>query len=79
MPSIVGIDRVSYSYYRHKPAAERAVMDSALPLSILRATKFHEFLDTLLGGLEECPESPVERCLRTYWINPSQVSRSLSD
>ena len=61
-PSIVGINRVPYPYFRHKPAAERAVMDSAVPFSILRATKFHEFLDTLLGGLAECPESPVERC-----------------
>jgi uncharacterized protein YbjT (DUF2867 family) len=41
--SIVGIDRVPLGYYRGKLAQERALAASSVPVSILRATQFHEF------------------------------------
>lgn len=42
--SIVGIDRVpGYPYYRAKLAQERAVSAGTTPVTILRATQFHEF------------------------------------
>lgn len=36
--SIVGVDRIPYSYYRAKLAAEELVQNSGLPWSLLRAT-----------------------------------------
>jgi uncharacterized protein YbjT (DUF2867 family) len=42
--SIVGIDRApAYPYYRGKLAQEKAVMSGDVPVTILRATQFHEF------------------------------------
>ena len=42
--SIVGIDRVpGYGYYTAKLAQEAAVSQGPLPVTILRATQFHEF------------------------------------
>ena len=42
--SIVGIDRVpGYGYYDAKLAQEAAVLQGPLPVTILRATQFHEF------------------------------------
>lgn len=42
--SIVGIDRVpGYGYYAAKLAQEEAVSRGPLPVTILRATQFHEF------------------------------------
>jgi uncharacterized protein YbjT (DUF2867 family) len=44
--SIVGIEHIPSPYYRHKIAQERAVEGGPLPWSILRATQFHQLLDT---------------------------------
>jgi uncharacterized protein YbjT (DUF2867 family) len=41
--SIVGIDRVPYGYYKGKLRQEEVLRDSPVPVSILRATQFHEF------------------------------------
>ncbi len=39
--SIVGCDLVSYPYYRAKVDAERALAESGVPATVLRATQFH--------------------------------------
>lgn len=41
--SIVGIDRVPFGYYRAKLAQEAAALEGPLPVTIVRATQFHEF------------------------------------
>ncbi|MEK7257740.1 MAG: NAD(P)H-binding protein [Bacteroidota bacterium] len=46
--SIVGIEKVPMKYYKLKLEAEREIIASGLPYSILRATQFHEFVDFLL-------------------------------
>ncbi|MEV4480091.1 SDR family oxidoreductase [Micromonospora coxensis] len=46
--SIVGVDRVPLPYYRHKLAAERVVSAGPVPWTVLRATQFPPFLDSLL-------------------------------
>jgi uncharacterized protein YbjT (DUF2867 family) len=45
--SIVGVDRVPYSYYRDKVVSETLIEESGIPFTILRATQFHEFLAAL--------------------------------
>lgn len=49
--SIVGVDRIPYSYYRDKVAIEQAIADSGIPFTILRATQFHSFPGEILGML----------------------------
>lgn len=46
--SIVGIDRVSMGYYKHKLEAEAIVRSSGLPFSIPRITQFHYLLEALI-------------------------------
>jgi uncharacterized protein YbjT (DUF2867 family) len=46
--SIVGIDRIPMSYYKHKLKAEQKVRESGVPWTIVRATQFHSFIDALL-------------------------------
>jgi uncharacterized protein YbjT (DUF2867 family) len=41
--SIIGIDRVPYSYYKGKIRQEEVLRDSPVPVTILRAAQFHEF------------------------------------
>src|SRR4051794_2619445 len=45
--SIVGVDRVPYGYYRAKFAAEQVLLASGLPVTLLRITQFHDFVDEL--------------------------------
>jgi len=49
--SIVGVDRIPYSYYRDKVAIEQAIAASGVPFTILRATQFHSFPGEILGML----------------------------
>jgi len=58
-PSIVGIDDIPYSYYEHKLAAERAVEDSDVPHTILRATQFHEFVADIFETVGRLPVWPL--------------------
>lgn len=45
--SIVGVDRIPYSYYRDKVASEQAIAGSGIPFTILRATQFHTLIAAL--------------------------------
>jgi uncharacterized protein YbjT (DUF2867 family) len=47
-PSIVGMEGVAYPYYRTKLKAEALIKGSKVPWSILRATQFHELMETFL-------------------------------
>jgi uncharacterized protein YbjT (DUF2867 family) len=46
--SIVGIERVPFAYYRAKLAGEDRVQAGGVPWTLLRATQFHNLLDTFL-------------------------------
>lgn len=47
--SIVGVDKIDYSYYRDKVASEHAIEESGIPYTILRATQFHSFVGALFS------------------------------
>lgn len=47
--SIVGIDRIPYSYYLHKLTIEKDIKESGVPYSITRISQFHSFIDILLS------------------------------
>lgn len=42
--SIVGVDRIPYSYHRDKVVSERMIEASGVPFTVLRATQFHDFV-----------------------------------
>jgi uncharacterized protein YbjT (DUF2867 family) len=65
--SIVGVDRIPTSYYKHKVAAEKIVEASGLNWSILRAGQFHSFIDTLTGSLARLPIMfvPTDFCFQS--------------
>lgn len=57
--SIVGTDRIPYSYYQHKVIIEKAIKESGVPYSIVRAAQFHGFLDMLLGLTKRLWWTPI--------------------
>jgi uncharacterized protein YbjT (DUF2867 family) len=63
--SIVGIDRVPLGYYRAKLAQEAEARRGRVPVSVVRATQFHEFVGqflqrTRLGPLALVPAMPEQ-------------------
>lgn len=57
--SIVGVDRIPYSYYRTKRAAELVLESSGLPITVLRATQFHELVVRACAALARLLVLPV--------------------
>ncbi|MBB4660565.1 SDR family oxidoreductase [Conexibacter arvalis] len=78
LPSIIGIDRFHGGYNAAKLAQERALREGPLPVRIVRAAQFHEFVDQLLGwtiedGVAHVPE------LRTQPVAARVVAEALAD
>jgi uncharacterized protein YbjT (DUF2867 family) len=68
--SIVGIERIPYSYYQHKLEAEQAIANSTVPSTIIRSTQFHPFLASILFSVRRLPIWP----LPTQWrLQPIDV------
>ena len=65
--SIVGIDRIPLPYYRTKLRGEQALESSGLGHTVLRATQFHDLIDTTFS-IQRC--SPVLWALRDVRFQP---------
>ncbi len=76
--SIIGIDKFEGGYNAAKVAQERTLLEGALPVRIVRAAQFHEFVDQLLGwtiqdGVAHVPE------MRTQPVAARVVAETLAD
>jgi len=72
--SIVGVDRIPFSYYRAKFAAEQILLASGLPVTLLRITQFHGFVDTLLETARRGPVLPVPMGWRLQPVDVDEVA-----
>ena len=72
--SIVGVDRVPYGYYHAKFAAEQVLLASGLPVTLLRITQFHEFLDQLLDTARRGPVLPVPMGWRVQPVDVAEAA-----
>jgi uncharacterized protein YbjT (DUF2867 family) len=77
--SIVGVDRIPYSYYRAKFAAEQVLLGSGLPVTLLRATQFHSFVDFLLDTAQRGPVLPVPMGWRVQPVDVGDVAAHIAD
>jgi uncharacterized protein YbjT (DUF2867 family) len=76
--SIIGIDKFHSGYNAAKMAQERALLEGPLPVRIVRAAQFHEFVEPLVGwtiqdGVAHLPE------MRTQLVAASVVAEALAD
>jgi uncharacterized protein YbjT (DUF2867 family) len=76
--SIIGIDKFQGGYNAAKVAQERTLLEGPLPVRIVRAAQFHEFVDQLVGwmtqdGVAYLPE------FRTQLVAARVVAESLAD
>jgi uncharacterized protein YbjT (DUF2867 family) len=72
--SIVGVDRIPYGYYRAKYAAEQVLLASGLPVTLLRVTQFHDFVDVLLDNARRGPVLPVPMGWRVQPVDVGEVA-----
>ncbi len=77
--SIVGVDRIPWSYYRAKFAAEQILLASGLPVTLLRATQFYDFVDELLGGARRGPVIPVPMGWRTQPVDVGELAAHIAE
>jgi uncharacterized protein YbjT (DUF2867 family) len=75
--SVIGADRVPLGYFRNKLGAERAVADSGLPWTTLRAAQFHEFVLNVVQNLAKLPVIPVPGGLRFQSVDSGEVAARL--
>ena len=76
--SIIGIDKFESGYNAAKVAQERTLLGGPLPVRIVRAAQFHEFVDPLLGwtiqeGVAHVPE------MRTQLVAAPAVAEAVAD
>jgi uncharacterized protein YbjT (DUF2867 family) len=72
--SIVGVDRIPYGYYRAKFAAEQVLLASGLPVTLLRVTQFHDFVDQLLETAKRGPVLPVPMSWSAQPVDVGEVA-----
>jgi uncharacterized protein YbjT (DUF2867 family) len=76
--SIIGIDKFHGGYNAGKLAQEQALLEGPLPVRIVRAAQFHEFVEPLIGwtiqdGVAHVPE------MRTQLVAARVVAEALAD
>lgn len=75
--SVIGSDRVPLGYFKSKLAAERAVADSGIPWTTLRAAQFHDLILKVVQGISKLPVIPVPGGLRFQPVDSNDVAARL--
>jgi uncharacterized protein YbjT (DUF2867 family) len=75
--SVIGADRIPLSWLRSKLDAERAVADSGLPWTTLRAAQFHDLTLTMVQKMAKLPVIPVPGGVRLQPVDPGDVAARL--
>jgi uncharacterized protein YbjT (DUF2867 family) len=72
--SIVGVDRIPFGYYHAKFAAEQVLLGSGLPVTLVRITQFHDFVDELLATARRGPVLPVPMGWRAQPVDVGEAA-----
>ena len=77
--SIIGIDRFSAGFLAAKKVHEQEVLEGPVPVRILRAAQFHEFVEPFLAWMGQ--ENGVRRVpnMRTQLVTARPVAEALVD
>jgi uncharacterized protein YbjT (DUF2867 family) len=75
--SVIAADRVPLGYFRAKLGAERAVAESGLPWTTLRAAQFHDLALTVVRALAKLPVIPAPGGVRIQPVDAREVAARL--
>jgi uncharacterized protein YbjT (DUF2867 family) len=76
--SIIGIDRFTAGYMAAKVAHEKAMLSGPIPVRILRAAQFHEFVAQIVEWGRQGDVSYVPK-MRTQLVAARTVAQALAD
>ena len=76
--SIIGTERFAGGYGAAKVAHEQAMLAGPIPVSVLRAAQFHEFVEQLVGWGTQGEVSYVQE-MRTQPVAARTVAEALAD
>jgi uncharacterized protein YbjT (DUF2867 family) len=76
--SIIGIDRFSAGYQAAKQAHEQAMFEGPIPVRVLRAAQFHEFVEQLMQWGRRGEVTYVPK-MRTQLVAARTVAEALAD
>jgi len=77
IPVVSGADRAMFGYFGFKLAAERAIADSGVPWTTLRATQFHDLSLTVAEQMARLPVIPVPAGVRFQPVDTGEVAARL--
>jgi uncharacterized protein YbjT (DUF2867 family) len=77
IPVASSIDRAMFGYFASKLAAERAVADSGLPWTTLRATQFYDLTLMTARQMARLPVMPVPAGFRFQPVDAGEVAARL--
>ncbi|MBT2586334.1 SDR family oxidoreductase [Arthrobacter sp. ISL-95] len=77
--SVVGADRMPIGYFRAKAVAERSIVESGVPWTVVRAAQLHDFVLPLVKGLARVPLTPVPGGLRFEPVHVEEVAARLAE
>lgn len=77
VPIVSGVDRAMFGYFASKLAAERVVVDSGLPWTILRATQFHDLILIVAQAMAMLPVMPTLAGIRFQPVDADNVAARL--
>jgi uncharacterized protein YbjT (DUF2867 family) len=77
--SVVGADRVPIGYFRTKLGTERAVADSGVPWTTLRASQFYDLVLTVARFMAKLPVVPVPSGVRFQPVDAREVAARIAE
>lgn len=75
--SVIGADRIPLAYFRAKLGAERAVAESGIPWTTLRAAQFHDLALTVTQKMGKLPVVPAPGGMRWEPVDARDVAARL--
>ncbi|WP_030664957.1 SDR family oxidoreductase [Streptomyces rimosus] len=77
--SVIGADRIPLAYFRAKLGAERAVADSGIPWTTLRAAQFHDLALTVAEKMGKLPVVPAPGGMRWQPVDAREVAARMAE
>ncbi|MEV6432842.1 NAD(P)H-binding protein [Nocardia sp. NPDC051463] len=75
--SVIGADTIPLGYFKAKLGAERAIIESGLPYTILRAAQFHDLALKTVQAMAKMPIVPAPNAIRWQPVDSREVAARL--
>jgi uncharacterized protein YbjT (DUF2867 family) len=79
IPVASKLDRNMFGYFESKLEAERAVMESGIPWTVLRATQFNDLVLMVLQQMAKLPVVPLPKGMRVQPVEAAEVAERLAE